>query len=451
MVMDGQANEPVDALLLERGAYLAKVGNCIVCHSSASGKPMAGGLAIATPVGNIVSTNITPSKKYGIGNYTETQFIRALRQGIRADGKPLYPAMPYTAYAYITDEDAKALYAFFMHRVEPVDQPVEKTILPFPLSVRETMVLWNLLFADGKPFVADPSRSVEYNRGAYLVRGLAHCGTCHTPRNIFLAENVSKELAGGIVGVWHAPNITSDVNSGIGGWREQEIIDYLRLGRAPNKAHAAGPMVEVIDASLQALNVDDIRAMAIFLKNVPAQRHKEDSKPVYTWGEAKDDLAAVRGVALPMPDKMSGAQLYDAYCASCHHARGQGSADMKLPALFHNTTTGRRDTDNMVLTILEGIHRKTDAGNVVTMPSFAGQLSDLQMATLGNYLTSFYGNTKAQVTVQQVATLRTGVASGYLAGTMRIIAISALSMVVAFVIWAYYVLRSKKRTRRLFK
>ena len=309
----------------------------------------------------IFSTNITPSKTYGIGNYSLAQFADALRKGVRADGAHLYPAMPYTSYAQVSDDDVKALYAYFMNAVTPVDAATPQTDLPFPFNIRLMMAGWNLLFLDGKPFAPDTSKSAEWNRGAYLVRGLTHCSTCHTPRNLLMAEKASRDLGGADIGGWHAPNITSDVNSGIGGWSEQELVDYLRTGRAANKAQAAGPMAEAVDHSLRHLNDDDLRAIAAYVKTVPALHDNADTRPPFAWGAAADAVSSIRGVELPKdPNQMSGPQLYDAYCATCHGSGGEGADNGVLPSLFHNTALGSSNTNNLVMVILEGVHPQPD-------------------------------------------------------------------------------------------
>lgn len=434
-VLAAGASTP-DAAAIQRGRYLATAGDCIACHSVPGGKPMAGGLALATPLGAVVATNITPSKTHGIGNYTLKQFSDAVRHGVRADGANLYPAMPYTAYAKVTDEDTAALYDYFMHGVAAVDAaPAKQTDLPFPFNIRLSMSGWNMLFLDKKPFVADASKSMEWNRGAYLAQGLAHCTTCHTPRNALMAEQLSKELGGADLGTWHAPNITSDINSGVGGWSQQELVDYLRTGRSANKAQAAGPMAEAIDHSLKHLSDADLNAIAHYVKGVPAIRDKADTKPVTQWGKAGEELSSIRGVPLPQNlNKMSGAQLYDAQCASCHQAKGEGSFDGSLPPLFHNSVTGRSNSNNLVMAILDGVERQ-DGGSGHLMPAFRQTLSDEQIVTLGNYVQKMYGNPAIKVTAEQVTTLRNGGPASNLIGLARAGIIVGVLVLLALLLW----------------
>lgn len=431
----GQAASGTNDDLVRRGEYLAVAGDCVACHTTPGGKPFAGGLPISTPIGEIIATNITPSKSHGIGNYTLAQFDAALRLGVRADGAHLYPAMPYTAYARVTGDDARALYTYFMRNVAPVDASPAPTSLPFPFNIRLSMAAWNLLFLDAKPFTPDPAKSGEWNRGAYLARGLAHCGTCHTPRNLLMAEESSRELGGGEVGLWHAPNITADATSGIGGWSNDELAAYLRDGRVANKGQAAGPMAEAVDHSLRHLTEADARAIAVYVKSVPAIRDPADTRPPYAWGGAADDLASIRGVALPDdPNRLTGAQLYDAWCATCHQARGQGSFDGGLPPLFHNTALGSTNTNNLVAVILDGIVRHGDSPEVL-MPGFARDLTDAQVASLARHILQEYGNPSAVVTVEQVATLRAGGAASHLVLLAQLaiaVAIVAIIAVLAF-------------------
>lgn len=434
------AADTPDATLLQRGQYLATAGDCVACHTAPGGKPFAGGLTVPTPIGNIIATNITPSTTAGIGHYTEQQFSDALRKGIRADGKHLYPAMPYTSYAQVTDDDVHALYAYFMHGVAPVDSKPAPTRLPFPFNIRLSMAAWNLLFLDSKPFTPDPGKSADWNRGAYLVRGLEHCSACHTPRNLLMAEQSSRELAGGDVGTWHAPNITADANSGIGGWSESDLIAYMKLGHAAGRAQAAGPMAEAVDNSLQHLAAADLQAIATYLKTVPAQHDPADTRAVDSWGAAFDGVADQRGTVLPGDaDQWSGAQLYDAHCASCHQSSGEGSFDGGLPPLFRNTATGRANTDNLVLVILDGIRWTDDSG--VHMPGFAHELSDQQIVTLASYLTQHYGNPSAKISIEQVKLLRAGGAPSHLVALARV----AMIVVVVLILVVIVLWRRRKR------
>ena len=432
-----------DAALVQRGEYLAIAGDCVACHTAPGGQKYAGGLALATPLGAIISTNITPSKTHGIGNYTLAQFADALRRGIRADGERLYPAMPYTSYALVSDEDVNALYAYFMNGVAAVDTAPPPTALPFPFNIRLSMAAWNLLFLDRKPFAPDPGKSAEWNRGAYLVAGLTHCGACHTPRNLLMAEKTSENLGGADLGGWYAPNITSDAISGTGGWSEQDLVNYLRLGHAVDKAQAAGPMAEAIDNSLRYMTDSDLHAIAVYLKSVPALRNAADTRPAYQWGAAGDSLSSIRGVALPADrNQMTGPQLYDAYCATCHQSDGQGTSGGGLPSLFHNTALGRTHTDNLVMVILHGVQRPPDAPAML-MPGFANELSDRQVATLASYLLQHFGNPAATVTVQQVAQLRSLSPSSSLVDMARAGIVAAAVVIVAII--AFLISRRRRR------
>jgi mono/diheme cytochrome c family protein len=428
---------------VRRGEYLALAGDCTGCHTQPGGKPFAGGVVVPTPAGAIVGSNITPSKTAGIGHYTLEQFADAVRRGVDEEGRHLYPAMPYTAYAKLTDDDIAALYAYFMHGVAPVDTRPARTALPFPFDQRWAIGVWNALFLDRAVYRADPQKDAQWNRGAYLVQGAAHCGTCHTPRNVLMAESNSRFLGGGKVGSWNAPNITSDANSGIGGWSDAELVAYLAHGDAHRKAQAAGPMAEAIDNSLRHMREEDLTAMVAYLRTVPAIRNSGDARPAFAWGSESNQLATLRGFPLPQdPEAMSGAQLYDAWCATCHQASAEGSFDGEMPPLFHNTGVGSADTDNLVMVMLEGIERMGPQGAVVLMPAFA-QLSDRRLATLGSWLTKRYGNPAAAVTAEQVSHLRNE-SDATLVMALR----TALVLAVLLIAWiALAVVRRHRRKR----
>lgn len=433
-------DEPVS-----RGEYVSILGDCVACHTLPGGEPFAGGVRLPTPIGDIIATNITPSTTAGIGNYTLEQFDDAVRRGIRADGKRLYPAMPYTAYARVTDDDIAAMYEWFMNEVEPSDYQPPRTELPFPFNIRLSMAAWNLLFLDDEPFTPDPGQSEQWNRGAYLVEGLTHCGTCHTPRGLLMAEDTSRNLAGGAVGPWAAPDITSDPQTGIGDWSIEEIVQYMKTGNI-SKSQASGPMAEAIDHSLRYVTDEDLEAMAVYLKSVPAAERDDVATAVHRWGEQRHQLTRVRGAGWPEDhDDMNGAQLFDAYCAACHWPSAQGTPDGVMPALFNNTATGRPESNNLALVILEGIHW-TGEGHEVHMPGFAHELSDRQITTLGNYLIDLYGNPDADVTVDQIQALREG--SAVAQGQPDLLLLSRIAMLVGAVVVLLLVIWLLLRRRR---
>ena len=411
--------DPFSPSLVEQGHYLATASDCIACHTAAHGKPMAGGLAITSPVGTIVASNITPSKRNGIGNYTEQQFADALRKGIRADGANLYPAMPYTAYATLTDDDIHALYAYFMQGVAPVDQPTAETHLPFPMNIRMSMKFWNALFLNDTPYAPDPNQSEQWNRGRYLVDGAAHCSTCHTPRGVLMQEKQDLSMAGAQVGPWYAPNITSDATHGIGTWTQAEIVGYLKTGRLPGKAQAAGSMAEAISHSFQFLSDADVDAIAVYMKGIPAigdgATPRSGASSRFDQGKASNALSAFRGKGFEagMTGDSRGAVVFSANCASCHGYNGQGTADHYYPSLFDNSATAGANPTNLLATILYGVDRDTTGGHVF-MPSFGSQpgavanLSNDDVAALANYVLSHYGNDAQKVSAADVEVVRQG-------------------------------------------
>lgn len=403
------------AAVIEKGRQVAVAADCSACHTSGiDGQPYAGGYSIMSPIGAIFSTNITPSKTAGIGDYSEQQFARAVREGVRSDGAHLYPAMPYTAYVGMTDEDLHALYMYFMEEVKPVDDVGRRTALPFPFNIRLSMMFWNLLFLDKNRFKPDPAQSREWNRGKYLADVLAHCGTCHTPRNALMAEDSRRTYGGASLGNWFAPNITSDPVSGIGAWSDDELVQYLATGRVHGKAQAGGGMAEAVTMSLQYLPADDLKAIVTYLRSVPPQEDEAQEKPGFEFGAPAPFEEHLRG-ASPSDSPshpQSGEALYSAYCASCHQVNGAGTPDQRYPSLFHNTATGRNNPDNLVTAILVGVQREI-GGKQVFMPrfdeeSYVQSLSDEQVATISNYVLQQFGNPAIAVSAERVAQLRAG-------------------------------------------
>lgn len=437
-----------DPETIARGKYLATASDCIACHTAHKGTPMAGGLVMSSPVGDIVSTNITPSRAHGIGNYTEQQFADALRKGIRADGQPLYPAMPYVSYAALSDPDVHALYAYFMEGVPAEDRATAKTDLPFPMSVRASMKVWNALFLDPQPLAAAPGRSEQWLRGRYLAEGPAHCSTCHTPRGVLMQEKKELNMAGAQVGPWYAPNITPHPDAGIGGWTEAELAQYLRTGRLEGKAQAAGSMAEAITHSFSKLEDADLQAISHYIKSLPAIDAGEGaagegaSKGASRFGQGAPGhaLADLRGKGYEAGRQgpTLGAQVYSANCAACHGASGEGTRDGYYPSLFHNSATVGKT--NLIAAILYGVDRKTSEGHVF-MPPFGDQpnavtrLSDEEVTALANYIQVRFGGGAPTVKLADVAESRAGgpqsplllmARVGMVAGVLALIALAGL-------------------------
>jgi fructose 5-dehydrogenase cytochrome subunit len=438
------------AAVIKRGEYLATAADCGACHTAPRGKPFAGGLPISTPLGTIYSTNITPSAEFGIGLYTEENFSRALRRGVRRDGAHLYPAMPYTSYAKFTEEDAHALYLYFTQAVKPVEQRPPPTQLPFPMNIRASMIAWNLLFLNSAAFVPDPHQSAEWNRGAYLAQGAAHCGTCHTPRGFLMQEETSRALSGAQVGPWYAPNITSDPISGIGRWTKEEVATYLRTGHLSGKAQAAGSMGEAVEDSFQHLAAADLDAVATYVKNVPPVHDPADHVSRFSAGKMFSEFAALRGREAIRSDSESdpsGAELFQGNCASCHSAEGQGSKDGYYPSLFWNSATGAKNATNLIATILYGVNRTTSGGQAF-MPGFGGRttdanpLRDRDIVVLGNYVLTHYGSADTAITEQQVAEARRGGPSSPLLALAR--GGMAAAVVVVCLGIAFLIVRRRK-------
>lgn len=422
---------------LARGEYVAHAADCAACHTaSPSGKPFAGGLAIQSPMGAIIATNITPSKRFGIGDYSLEDFKRAVRQGVTPDGTHLYPAMPYTSYKGISDDDMAALYAYMQQGVTAVNAaPARKTALGFPFNLRAIMVGWNLLYA-GKPgWTAPDGLDPQQRRGAYLVNTLAHCSTCHTPRGAMMNEQASQFLAGGKVGGWTAPNITPDPVAGIGGWSMQEIATYLKTGHVEGKASAAGSMAEAIEHSFRYLSDADLAAIAAYMKTVKpiaepglkraSYSHDNAAPVVVTDYETGFDPNSAS--ARSDSSTTSGAVLYDSGCASCHGENGQGLKDGYFPSLTRSSTVGSADPSDLVMTIVDGI-RRHGANGYVVMPEFGDQMSDAQIASVASYVAQRFGSSATSVNAADVQRLRSG------GSTPWLIAHAKVLMVVTFLV-----------------
>jgi len=369
---------------IARGAYLARAGDCMACHTARGGVPYAGGRALDTPFGRLVAPNITPEPTTGIGNWTPDDFWRALHNGKSKDGRLLYPAFPYVNYTRVTRRDADALFAY-LRTLPPVRQPNLPHELRFPYNQQLTLAGWRLLYF--RPGVQQPdvSRDARWNRGAYLVEGLGHCAACHSTRNSLGATEGT--LGGGLIPTlgWYAPSLTSDAEAGLGNWSEAHIVQLLGTGVAPG-ASVTGPMAEVVVQSLQHMTKDDLGAMAAYLKSLPAASNGE--RP-----------------AAPRPSEQTmraGERLYGQHCATCHGERGEGKGP--YPTLAGNRALALSEPVNAIRVVLNGGFAPGTQGNPrpYGMPPFGHVLGDAEVAALVSFLRASWGNAAAPVSSAEV-------------------------------------------------
>jgi mono/diheme cytochrome c family protein len=385
------------ASLIERGQYLARVADCAACHTADGGEPFAGGRAFVLPFGTLYSTNITPDKETGIGNYTDANFLDAVHKGIAPGNEKLYPAMPFTSYTYMTDADVGAIKAY-LFSLKPVHAPDTENSLSFPFNQRSLMGIWALLFNPDKRFEPRTARDPQWNRGAYLVEAMAHCGECHTPRNLLQAQNQREKFSGTVQAGWRAYNITSNPKSGIGAWSEADLAHYLAMGHADGRGTATGPMAEAVDNSLHYLTQGDIAAMVAYLRSVPAIATADLPEPKTVPASASH----AEGVAANVDSR--GKAVYAGACAGCHDWTGVS------PVIPYATLTGVRSVNdptavNVVQVILSGAHRRASESQA-TMPAFGGAYSDAEIASLANYVTARFGAQPSAITAQNIARLR---------------------------------------------
>ncbi|MPQ56823.1 c-type cytochrome [Duganella sp. FT27W] len=395
----GAAHAAPAETLVQRGAYLARAGDCIACHS-APGKPaFAGGLAIDSGHGIIYSTNITPDKQHGIGAYTEQQFADAVRKGVKPDGTHLYPAMPYTSYAKVNDADIKALYAYFQAGVKPSAYAPPATNMDFPFNLRWGMGVWNFMFASDQPFKAQPGWSAQVRNGAYLVEGLGHCSSCHTPRGFAMNEKASdsseaKFLAGGDLNGWPVPSLR-----GLPRWNEAAIVDYLQTGRNTTSA-VAGEMTAVVEHSTAHLNDTDLHAIAAYLKTLPPAAPRTATVQAQGVAATAKKLTAATNLTL-------GERLYLDNCAACHFVTGKGAARV-FPVLDGATVANADSPAALIHVIMQGARTpSTDkAPSILVMPGFGKRLDDREVAALASFVRQGWSNTGAPVTEREVAKVR---------------------------------------------
>ena len=378
----------------EQGRYLARAGNCAACHTSSNGEELAGGLEFHTPFGVLYSTNITPDKATGIGEWSFEEFYRSMKAGIRPDGSHLYPAFPYTDFAKMTDEDIASLF-LYLQSVEPVVATPPANELDFPFNFRPLLSGWKLLFHETTPFQPDPAQTDSWNRGAYLVEGPGHCGACHTPRNLFGAEQESLAMTGGThtgeikrggQRLWSAANLTADT-TGLASWSEEDIVAYLKTGIS-DQAIVHGPMTEVVMDSTRHLSEADLQAMASYLKSLPAKRLTIDPPPT------EEALA-------------SGEIIYTVHCGSCHLPTGAGAEGLGVP-LGGNALVQAPSPASLINVILYGPHLPPRPFSVdrSNMKMFGKRLSDEDIALIASYVRASFGNQAGAVTVEQVKAQR---------------------------------------------
>lgn len=392
----GPGNRPSDTQ--QRGEYLTSAGNCVSCHTSENGRPFAGGLAFETPYGTIYSTNITPDADTGIGQWSLEEFTVAMRQGERPDGEHLYPVFPYTSFTTISDEDIADMYAY-LKTVAPVKSSPPQNDLDFPYNQRWALGIWKFLFLEDRRFEPEPSQSAEWNRGAYLVEALGHCGECHTPRNFLGATDADLAMTGGTymervegkLSAWSAPNLTA-ASSGLAMWSSEDIAGYLKLGFS-HRAGVFGPMNKVVVNSTRHLSGEDVSAVATYLKSLPANA-RASGEP------ASDEVLR------------AGAIQYDIHCGTCHLPSGEGS-DETGPPLIGSPVVLDTDPSSLINITLYGAQLPETAPSTEwqargwkRMEAYANKLSDEQTAALLSYMRSAWGHEAGAVSREQVATQR---------------------------------------------
>jgi mono/diheme cytochrome c family protein len=371
---------------IARGKTLTDTADCGNCHTADPAKPFAGGKRIDTPFGGVYSANLTPDRDSGLGAWSDDDFVRALRYGVDPDGSRYYPAFPYPHFTKLIKPDVLAIRAY-LATLAPVRNTPQPPELRWPLNYRVLMRVWNFAFFRPGIFEPDQNKSAEWNRGGYLVEGAAHCGACHTPRNFFGAEKRGQKFGGGLVDGWFAPRLDGADRSGLKSWSADDIVEYLQSGRNA-KSHAGGPMTEVVLNSTSRLSDGDVRAIAVYLKDVPP--------------------GVPEPVVAPPPAQMAdGEKLYKAACIACHEADGSGAPRI-YPPLPGNANLQSADPSSTFRIILDGAETITTprAPNKGSMPAYAKQWSDQQIADVTNYIRNSWGNAAAPVTPAQVAEAR---------------------------------------------
>jgi mono/diheme cytochrome c family protein len=382
--------------VVKRGEYLARAADCLVCHTQPGSPAYAGGLEIPLPFGTLYTTNITPDKETGIGDYSDQDFLNAVQRGIRKDGTRLYPAMPYPSYTFMTDADALAIKAY-LFSLAPVHSVNRENTLTFPYNQRWSMAIWSLVFNADARFAPNTSQSPEWNRGAYIAEALAHCGECHTPCNFAFALDNRKKFAGAVTAGWRAYNITSDKGTGIGAWSNDEVFAYLAHGHALGRGTAAGPMGEAVDESFSQMTPADIHALVSFVRSVPPVASPDLPATLAPPAPASPKDGAVASNAL-------GKKIFAEACVSCHNWTGV-SALTPFATIAGARAVNDPTATNVAQIVISGTRRHQPQG-IVSMPAFGGAYSDMEIAAVANYVTARFGSETSAVTENDVAALR---------------------------------------------
>ena len=380
---------------IARGEYLARVGDCVACHTKHGGQPFAGGFAMPTPFGTLYSPNITPDREYGVGDWSANDFYQMLHTGRSRNGSLLYPAMPFPAYTKVTRADSDAIFAY-LSSLKPIHEPNRVNELRFPYNNRSLLMGWRALYFREGEYVPNPRQTQEWNRGAYLVDGLGHCSTCHTAINALGGSSDDRAFAGGLIPMqnWYAPSLTLNKEAGLGEWSIEDISRMLKDGVSSHGA-VYGPMAEVVHNSLQYLTDADVRAMAVYLKTLP----ERNSSPAAGSGRAATQVSA--------SVLSAGARIYRAQCESCHIENGLGRPP-HYPPLAQNTSIQMASAVNPIRMVLNGGYPPQTRGNPrpYGMPPFAQIMSDDDIAAVVTYIRVSWGNRGDLVTAEQVNALR---------------------------------------------
>ncbi|MBR9862899.1 MAG: c-type cytochrome [Rhodobacteraceae bacterium] len=383
--VDANSRTAFDPEIVEKGRVLAAAGYCSECHTAEGGPPFAGNYPMDTGFGTIYATNLTPAKETGIGSYSPEAFRRAMKEGVRRDGRHLFPAFPYNHFTKMSDEDVDAIYAYIMTEVPPVELETKENELPFPLDLRFLQAGWKLLFVDFDDYEVDQAHSEEWNRGAYLAEGLAHCGACHTPRNPLGAEIESDQYGGAQINGWTAPALTPRNASAVP-WTAADFKSYLTEGVSANHGISAGPMGPVVHIGIRELPESDIDALSLYLGEKSGTNN----------GDPVDTSAVVRSLERGRPDpqyrKDQGERLYATACASCHYNTEQIAAGR--PDLGINSATNLETPDNLIHVILDGVSGPEGIEGVV-MPGFRDALSPTEITAIAAYLRDARANRPA--------------------------------------------------------